>query len=51
MQVCGSGVREGGVVVGGVYRREAANDASSSSSSSSFELLVRDRDATEMDRY
>jgi hypothetical protein len=24
---------------------------SSSSSSSSFELLVRDRDATEMDRY
>jgi len=35
MQVCGSGVREGVVVVGGVYRREAANDASSSSSSSS----------------
>jgi len=26
-------------------------ESSSSSSSSSFELLVRDRDATEMDRY
>ena len=40
MQVCGSGVREGGGVVGGVYRREAANDASSSSSSSSSSLSI-----------
>ena len=31
--------------------RSQESSLSSSSSSSSFEMLVRDRDATEMDRY
>jgi len=31
--------------------QESSLSSSSSSSSSSFEMLVRDRDATEMDRY
>jgi len=32
-------------------QESSLSSSSSSSSSSSFEMLVRDRDATEMDRY